>query len=121
MTEPTELDEQKQSAVRTISDSIGKHQFVKREGFLGFTCRDHVCASKGTVFLTLKDRYDHQAIVAVNDLLSSLRWDRGYELEDEGVAEADLDEDFTYSLLTDILDATPAGRSYADRMARSAK
>lgn len=118
MTEPTELDEQKTTAVRTISDSIGKHQFVKREGFLGFTCRDHVCASKGTVFLTLKDRYDHQAIVAVNDLLSSLRWDRGWDLEDQGVAEADLEKDFTYSVLTDILDAAPAGRSYADRRAR---
>jgi hypothetical protein len=116
-TEPTPLDEQKQSAIRSISDSIGKHQFVKREG-IGFTCRDHVCASKGTIFLTLKDRYDHQALVAVNDLLSSLRWDRGYDLEDAGVPEEDREKDFTYSLLTDILDAVPAGRSYADRRAR---
>jgi hypothetical protein len=118
MTEPTPLDEQKQSAIRCISDSIGKHQFVKRDGLPGFTCRNHICAAQGTIFLTLKNCYDHQAIVVANDLLSSLRFDRGWDLRDAGVVEEDMDEDFTYSVLTDILDAEPAGRSYADRRAR---
>jgi hypothetical protein len=118
MTEPTPLDEQKTAAIRSISDSIGTHQFVKREEGLGYTCRNRVCADNGTIFLTLKNRYDHQAIVAVNDLLSSLRWSRGYDLHDEDVPEDDFEKDFIYSLLTDILDAEPAGRSYADRRAR---
>lgn len=117
-TDPTELDEQKQSAVRRIADSIGSHQPVKRDGLPGWTCRNHVCAGKGTIFVTRKNLYDHQSIVAVNDLLSSLRFSRGYDLEDAGVKEAALEEDFTYSVLTDLLDATPAGRSYADRRAR---
>lgn len=117
-TEPNELDEQKTAAVHRISDSIGQHQPVKREGLPGWNCRNHICAEKGIIFVTRKSLHDHQAIVAVNDLFSSLRFERGYELGDEGAAEADLDKDFTYSLLTDILDATPAGRSYADRRAR---
>lgn len=117
-TEPNEVDEQKQSAVRRISDSISSHQPVKRADLPGWNCRNHVCAEKGIVFVTRKNLHDHQAIVAVNDLLSSLRFDRGYDLGDEGVEEADLEKDFAYSVLTDILDAAPAGRSYADRRAR---
>lgn len=118
MTEPNDLDEQKTSAVHRISDSIGQHQPVKREGLPGWNCRNHICAEKGIIFVTRKSLHDHQAIVAVNDLLSSLRFEREYDLEDAGVAETDLEKDFTYSALTDILDAAPAGRSYADRRAR---
>lgn len=117
-TEPSELDEQKTSAVRRISESISSHQPVKRADLPGWNCRNHICAEKGIIFVTRKSLHDHQAIVAVNDLLSFLRFDRGWDLEDQGVEEADREKDFTYSVLTDLLDAAPAGRSYADRRAR---
>ncbi|ACL42218.1 hypothetical protein Achl_4267 (plasmid) [Pseudarthrobacter chlorophenolicus A6] len=118
--EPSELDVQKQDAVRRIAESIGSHQAVRREDGPGWTCRNVLCASKGLVLLTLGDRYRHQSIVAVNDLLSTLRFDREIDLSEDGVPEDKMDADFTYSLLTDLLDAAPAGRSYAERMARSA-
>ncbi|QOD06047.1 hypothetical protein [Pseudarthrobacter sp. BIM B-2242] len=116
--EPSELDEQKMLAVRQIAGSIGSHQPVKREGLPGHTCRDRVCAEKGTLFLTRGDFYRHQSVVAVNDLIAYLRFDRELDLADEGVTKDAMDTDFTHSLLTDILDATPAGRSYAERAAR---
>ena len=116
--EPSELDEQKMRAVRQIATSIGSHQPVKREGLPGFTCRDRVCAEKGTIFLTRAQLYGHQSAVAVNDLIAHLRFDRELDLADEGVSKDAMDADFTHSLLTDILDATPAGRSYAERSAR---
>lgn len=116
--EPSELDEQKMQAVRQIASSIGSHQPVKREGLPGHTCRDRVCAEQGTIFLTRADFYRHQSLVAVNDLISFLRFDRIMDLEENDVPTEDMEDDFTFSLLTDLLDATPAGRSYADRSAR---
>lgn len=116
--EPTDLDFEKMQAVRQIAASIGSHQPVKRDGLPGSTCRNDVCAAQGTIFLTRGDIYRHQSTVAVNDLLHFLRFDREIDLADSGVAKADMEQDFTYSALTDLLDATPAGRSYAERTAR---
>lgn len=116
--EPSDLDLEKMQAVRQIAASIGAHQMVKRDGLPGSTCRNPVCAEKGTIFLTRAQMYQHQSVVAVNDFLAFLRFDREIDLADEGVARADMDQDFTYSALTDLLDATPAGRSYAERTAR---
>lgn len=119
--EDSDLDFEKMQAIRRIADSIGGHQMVKREGLPGSTCRNHVCAEKGTIFLTRGDIYRHQSSVAVNDLLSFLRSEREYDLADAGVSDEAMEEDFTFSALTDLLDATPAGRSYADRKARIAR
>lgn len=119
--EPSDLDLEKMQAVRQIASSIGAHQMVKRDGLPGSTCRNAVCAEKGTIFLTRAQIYQHQSIVAVNDFLSFLRFDREMDLTDEGVAKTDMEQDFTYSVLTDLLDATPAGRSYAERTARACK
>lgn len=116
--ELNELDEQKLSAIRRIAESIGGHQPVEREGLPGATCRNRVCASKGTLFLTRADIHRHQAMVAVNDLLGSLRFDRILDLEESGVPVDAMEDDFTFSALTDLLDAVPEGRSYADRSAR---
>jgi hypothetical protein len=113
-----DLDIEKTDAVRNIANSIGSHQPVKRDGLPGFTCRNRVCASKGTILLTLGEIHNHQSVVAVNDLLSSLRFDRIMDLEEADVPIDAMEDDFTFSVLTDILDATPAGRSYADREAR---
>lgn len=118
--EPSQLDVQKQDAVRRLAESIGSHQPVKREDGPGWTCRNLICAGKGIIFLTLGDRYRHQSVVAVNDLLSGLRFGREIDLGEEGVSGQDMEADFTYSLLTDLLDAAPAGRSYAERTSRSA-
>lgn len=119
--EPSDLDFEKMQAVRQIAASIGAHQMVKRDGLPGSTCRNPVCAEKGTIFLTRGDIYRHQSVVAVNDFLAFLRFDREMDLADEGVPKADMEQDFTYSALTDLLDATPAGRSYAERTARICK
>lgn len=114
----TDLDMQKTDAVTKIAESIGSHQPVKREGLPGSTCRNHVCAAQGTILLTRADIHRHQSVVAVNDLLSALRFDREMDLDEDGTSGQDFEDDFTYSLLTDLLDASPAGRSYADRIAR---
>jgi hypothetical protein len=119
ISEPSELDEQKLAAIRKIAESIGSHQPVKRDGLPGLACRNHVCAAQGTIFVTRGDLYRHQSSVAVNDLLSALRFDREFDLADEGATDADMEKDFTFSVLTDLLDAEPAGRSYADRRARA--
>lgn len=116
--ELNELDEQKLSAIRRIAETIGRHQPVEREGLPGATCRNRVCASKGTVFLTRADIHNHQAMVAVNDLLGSLRFDRILDLEEADVPVDAMEDDFTFSALTDLLDAVPEGRSYADRKSR---
>lgn len=116
--EPSDLDFEKMQAVRQIASSIGAHQMVKRDGLPGSTCRNAVCSEQGTIFLTRAQMYQHQSVVAVNDFLSFLRFDREIDLTDEGVAPEDMEQDFTYSVLTDLLDAIPAGRSYAERTAR---
>jgi len=114
----TDIDMQKTEAVTRIAASIGGHQPVKREGLPGSTCRNMVCAAQGTILLTLGDIHRHQAVVAVNDLLSTLRFDREIDLDEVGVSSEEMEDDFTFGLLTDLLDASPAGRSYADRIAR---
>jgi hypothetical protein len=116
--ELNELDEQKLSAIRRIAESIGRHQPVERDGLPGATCRNRVCAEKGIIFLTRADIHRHQAMVAVNDLLGSLRFDRILDLEEADVPVEEMEDDFTFSALTDLLDAVPEGRSYADRRAR---
>lgn len=114
----TDLDIQKTEAVTRIAESIGSHQPVKREGLPGSACRNHVCAAQGTILLTRADIHRHQAVVAVNDLLSGLRFDREFDLGEEGLSDEEIEGDFTFELLTDLLDASPTGRSYADRSAR---
>lgn len=116
--ELSDLDEQKLGAIRRIAESIGRHQPVEREGLPGATCRNRVCAQKGTIFLTRADIHRHQAMVGVNDLLGSLRFDRILDLEEADVPVDAMEDDFTFSALTDLLDAVPEGRSYADRRAR---
>ncbi|WP_427019332.1 hypothetical protein ACQCSX_22510 (plasmid) [Pseudarthrobacter sp. P1] len=53
-------------ALDSIVRSIASHQPVKREGQVGSTCRNPFC--RGVIFLTLNDRYRHQAVVLANDL-----------------------------------------------------
>lgn len=53
-------------ALDRISRSIAEHQPVRREGAVGSTCRNPLC--NGVIFLTIKDRYNHQAVVLANDL-----------------------------------------------------
>ncbi len=113
-----ELDQQKRDAVRLIADSIGRHRPVRREGLPGSTCSNAVCAATGVIFLTRAAVAGHQAVVAVNDYLASLRFTREGELDEQGTAPGAMEDDFTFSLLTDLLDAHPAGRTYAERMAR---
>lgn len=59
-------------ALDRIARSIAQHQAVKREGAVGSTCRNRAC--NGVIFLTLNDRYNHQAVVLANDLSSELQW-----------------------------------------------
>jgi hypothetical protein len=57
-------------ALERIARSLAEHQPVKREDGVFMTCRNRVC--KGVIFLNLQDRYNHQAVVLVNDLQSDL-------------------------------------------------
>lgn len=57
-------------ALDRISRSIAEHQPVRRENGIGSTCRNYAC--QGVIFLNLKDRYNHQAVVLVNDLQREL-------------------------------------------------
>lgn len=57
-------------ALTRIARSLSEHQAVRREDGPFSTCRNRLC--KEPVFLNMKARYEHQAIVMVNDLQSEL-------------------------------------------------
>jgi hypothetical protein len=59
-------------ALERVARSIAEHQPVRREEGIGSTCKNRAC--RGVIFLNLNDRYNHQAIVLVNDLQSDLDW-----------------------------------------------
>lgn len=59
-------------ALDRIARSLAEHQPVKREGAVGSTCRNRAC--NGVIFVTLNDRYNHQAVVLANDLQADLDW-----------------------------------------------
>lgn len=59
-------------ALERVARSIGEHQPVRRDEGIGSTCKNRDC--KGVIFLTLNDRYNHQAIVLANDLQRDLDW-----------------------------------------------
>lgn len=59
-------------ALERVARSIAEHQSVRREEGIGSTCKNRAC--QGVIFLNLNDRYNHQAIVLVNDLQSDLDW-----------------------------------------------
>jgi hypothetical protein len=82
-------------ALERIARSLSEHQPVRREGGVGSTCRNLAC--KEVIFLTLNDRYSHQAVVLVNDLQADLDWclqilredaeEEGREITEEELAE----------------------------------
>jgi hypothetical protein len=57
-------------ALDRIARSISEHQHVSREDGPFSTCRNPVC--NGVIFLTRRDRYNHQAVVIANDLQRDL-------------------------------------------------
>jgi hypothetical protein len=63
-------------ALDRIARSISEHQHVNREDGPFSTCKNPTC--NGPIFVNRRARYEHQAVVIVNDLRSEL----DYCLED---------------------------------------
>lgn len=82
-------------ALDRIARSISEHQPVRRDEGIGSTCKNPAC--KGVIFLNIRDRYNHQSVVLVNDLQSDLDWylqvlredaaEDGREVIEEALAE----------------------------------
>lgn len=83
-------------ALDRIARSISEHQPVRRDEGFGSTCKNPAC--KGVIFLNIRDRYNHQSVVLVNDLQSDLDWhlqnlredaaEDGREVTEEALADA---------------------------------
>lgn len=83
-------------ALARIARSLSEHQAVRREDGPFSTCKNLACT--GVIFLNLNDRYNHQAVVLVNDLQADLDWylrvlredaeEDGREVTEEEIAEA---------------------------------
>jgi hypothetical protein len=71
-------------ALDRIARSISEHQHVRREDGPFSTCKNPAC--NGVIFLTRRDRYNHQAAVIANDLQRDLDFDLEY-LRDEAAKE----------------------------------
>lgn len=67
-------------ALERIARSIGEHQAIPREEGIFHTCKNPAC--KGVIFFNLNDRYNHQAVVLVNDLQTELDYSLQYLRED---------------------------------------
>lgn len=67
-------------ALDRIARSISEHQAVRREDGPFSTCKNPAC--NGVIFLNMRNRYEHQAIVMVNDLQRELDFSLQYARED---------------------------------------
>jgi hypothetical protein len=88
-------------ALERIARSLAQHQPVRREEGIGSTCKNPAC--KGVIFLSLNDRYDHQAIVLVNDLQSELDWTLQIQQEDAEEEGREVTEDELAEIRADYL------------------
>ncbi|HEX9227586.1 MAG TPA: hypothetical protein VF885_13160 [Arthrobacter sp.] len=83
-------------ALDRIAKSISEHQPVRREDGPFSTCKNPAC--NGVIFINIRARYEHQAVVMVNDLQADLDWyleilredaaADGREVTEEELAEA---------------------------------
>ena len=83
-------------ALGRVARSLSEHQPVRREDGPFSTCKNPAC--NGVIFFNRNDRYNHQAVVLVNDLQADLDWylqvlredaaEEGREVTEEELAEA---------------------------------
>jgi hypothetical protein len=93
-------------ALDRIARSISEHQPVRREDGPFSTCKNPAC--NGVIFVNIRARYEHQAIVMVNDLQRELDFTLQYEREDAEAEGRELTADDEAEIRSDFLVLAPA-------------
>ncbi|HEX9088085.1 MAG TPA: hypothetical protein VF867_11215 [Arthrobacter sp.] len=93
-------------ALARIADSLSEHQAVRREDGPFSTCKNRLC--NGVIFVNMLARYQHQAVVLVNDLQRELDLTLG-DARDAAKAEGrELTAEEEAAIRSDFLVLAPA-------------
>lgn len=93
-------------ALDRIARSISEHQAVRREDGPFSTCKNPAC--NGVIFVNMRARYEHQAVVMVNDLQRELDFTLQYAREDAQAEGRELTADEEAEIRSDFLVLAPA-------------